>query len=143
MSRPEPWRLDQSAYPYTVIVPTRWADLDTLGHINNVSMAGLFEEGRGRFSQSLGLHRKLPGERWLVASVIVNYVAEAHHPHDIIIASGVGQVGTKSWTILSGAFQNGRCVATCDTTFVYTNDTGAIPFPDAFAEKFATVRVGG
>lgn len=142
MARPENWRLDQSAYPFTVIVPTRWADLDLLGHVNNVSMAGLFEEGRGRFSQSLGLHRKLPDERWLVASVTLNYVAEAHHPQDMVIASGIGHVGTRSWTIVSGAFQNSKCVATCDTTFVYTNDTGAIPFPDKFIAKFETVRVG-
>lgn len=142
MSRPAPWRLDQSAYPFSVAVPTRWADLDTLGHINNVSMAGLFEEGRGRFSQSLGLHREAPGERWLVASIIVNYVAEAHHPHDMIIASGVGHVGTRSWTVVSGAFQNGVCVATCDTTFVYTDATGAIPFPREFGPKFETARVG-
>lgn len=142
MSRPEPWRLDRSAYPYSVAVPTRWADLDTLGHINNVSMAGLFEEGRGRFGQSLELSRAAPGDRWLVASITLNYVAEAHHPHDMIIASGIGKFGTRSWTVLSGAFQQGRCVATCDTTFVYTDATGAIPFPEDFRRKFEGAHIG-
>jgi acyl-CoA thioester hydrolase len=143
MARPEPWRLDQSAYPFTIVVPTRWADLDTLGHINNVSMAGLFEEGRGRFSQSLGLHRRLPGQRWLVAAINVNYLAEAHHPNDVIIASGIGHIGTTSWTVVSGAFQNGKCVATCDTVFVYTDESGAIPLPPNFPEKFDSMRVNG
>lgn len=114
-----------------------------LGHINNVSMAGLFEEARGRFGQSLGLHRRLPGQRWLVAAISLNYVAEAYHPQDMVIASGIGHIGTKSWTVASGAFQNGKCVATCDTTFVYTDESGAIAFPDEFLPKFQGALIGG
>jgi acyl-CoA thioester hydrolase len=142
MSRPEPWRLDASAYPFTTDIPTRWADLDLLGHINNVSMAGLFEEGRGRFNRSLDLHRRGPGIRWLIAAVSLNYLAEAHHPHNVTIASGIGHFGNRSWTILSGAFQQGVCVATCDTTLVYTDAQGPTVFPDEFRAKFDAARVG-
>jgi acyl-CoA thioester hydrolase len=141
MSRPEPWRLQPSAYPFTVAIPTRWADLDLLGHINNVSMAGLFEEGRGLFNRSLELHRSDPGIRWLIAAVSLNYLAEAHHPHDVTIASGIGHIGSRSWTILSGAFQNGLCVATCDTTLVYTDKTGPTAFPESFRAKFESVAI--
>lgn len=141
MARPEAWRLDLAAYPFTADIPTRWADLDLLGHINNVSMAGLFEEGRGRFNRSLELMRGGPGVRWLIAAVSLNYLAEAHHPHDVTIASGIGHIGTRSWTILSGAFQNGACVATCDTTLVYTDANGAAAFPEDFRAKFEAVRV--
>jgi acyl-CoA thioester hydrolase len=42
MAKPESWRLDVASYPFQAAIPTRWADLDLLGHINNVSMAGLF-----------------------------------------------------------------------------------------------------
>ncbi len=141
MSRPEPWRTTLARYPFTAIVPTRWADLDLLGHINNVSMAGLFEEGRGQFSRSLDFHRERPGIRWLVAAVALNYLAEAHHPGGIVIASGIGHIGTRSWTILSGAFQDGVCVATCDTTFVYTDATGAVPFPASFRPRLEAMRM--
>lgn len=140
MARPDAWRLDLAAYPFKADIPTRWADLDLLGHINNVSMAGLFEEGRGRFNRSLELTRGGPGVRWLIAAVSLNYLAEAHHPHDVTIASGIGHIGTRSWTILSGAFQNGDCVATCDTTLVYTDTNGAAPFPEDFRAKFGAVR---
>lgn len=137
MPRPSPFRLDVTTYPFTADIPTRWADLDLLGHINNVSMAGLFEEGRGRFNRSLELPRDRKTTRWLIAAVELNYLAEAHHPHDVTIASGIGQIGTRSWTILSGAFQQGLCVATCDTTLVFTDEAGAAPFPDSFRAKFA------
>lgn len=141
MSRPEQWRLSPDAYPFTAAIPTRWADLDLLGHINNVSMAGLFEEGRGRFNRSLDLHRGDRSVRWLIAAVSLNYLAEAHHPYDVTIASGIGHIGSRSWTILSGAFQNGICVATCDTTLVYTDASGPIAFPEDFNAKFEAMRV--
>ncbi len=142
MSRPEAWRLLPSAYPFTTDIPTRWADLDLLGHINNVSMAGLFEEGRGRFNRSLDLHRGAPHIRWLIAAIGLNYLAEAHYPHDVTIASGIGHIGTRSWTILSGAFQQGVCVATCDTTLVYTDANGSTACPEGFLAKLEAVRVG-
>ncbi len=141
MAKPEDWRRDIASYPFKVPIPTRWADLDMLGHINNVSMAGLFEEGRGRFNRSLALgHEK--GVRWLIVAVDINYLAEAHHPHDVTIASGIGRIGGKSWTIFSAAFQNGQCVATCDTTLAYTDANGPAPFPEGFRAKFKSVMAG-
>ena len=140
-SRPAPWRTELARYPFNAAIPTRWADLDLLGHINNVAMAGLFEEGRGRFNRSLALFRGDEGIRWLIAAVALNYLAEAHHPHDVVIASGIGHVGTRSWTILSGAFQNGVCVATCDTTLVYTDATGPVPFPASFEAAFSKAAI--
>ena len=143
MARPEAWRTKRAAYPFFADVPTRWADLDLLGHINNVSMAGLFEEGRGRFNRSLELPRGDRSIRWLIAAVALNYLSEAHHPYDVTIASGIGKVGSRSWTILSGAFQGDVCVATCDTTLVYTDAGGAALFPDGFRHKFEAMRVSG
>ncbi|RJF85901.1 acyl-CoA thioesterase [Sphingomonas cavernae] len=127
--KPEGWRLERAAYPYIHAAETRFQDLDPLGHINNVAMAALFESGRVRFNHSLGLGRRQKGIRWLIAKVEINYVAEAHFPDDVEIASGIGTIGSRSWTILAAAFQNGQCVATCDTVIVFTDTTGAIALP--------------
>jgi len=132
MSRPEPWRRDAGAYPFAFDVQTRWADLDLLGHINNVSMAGLFEEGRGRFTSSLNLVRATRDVRWLIAGVSINYLAEGHHPLPVTVASGIGHIGTRSWTVFSAAFQDDICIATCDTATVYTDKTGAMPIPEDY-----------
>ena len=141
MAKPESWRLEPASYPFEVSIPTRWADLDLLGHINNVAMAGLFEEGRGRFNRTLDLQRGGKGVRWLIAAVNINYLAEAYHPNDVVVRSGIGHVGSRSWTILSAAFQNGSCVATCDTTLVYTNAEGPTAFPLEFKAKFDAAAV--
>ena len=141
MSRPEAWRRLPDAYPFTADVQTRWADLDMLGHINNVAMAGLFEEGRGRFTSSLNMHRSSRDVRWLIAGVSLNYLAEAHHPVPLTVASGIGHIGARSWTVLSAAFQNGMCVATCDTATVYTDKTGPVALPEEYVAKLSAFLI--
>lgn len=124
MAKPEPWRLALPSYPFATELATRFSDLDPLGHVNNVRMAEIFESGRIMFHRQLGRHPRDQGLRWLVAAVSLNYVAEAHYPDPVVIASGLGKIGTTSWTILSAAFQNGACVATCDTVMVAQGPEG-------------------
>ncbi|MCE7795233.1 acyl-CoA thioesterase [Sphingobium sufflavum] len=118
MARPSPWMLNQDTYPYSVAVPPRYADLDPMGHINNVAIASMFETGRVNFHQQLQTHPREQGVRWLVAAVAINYLEEMHMPDDITIASGLRRIGNRSWTISSAAFQNGECCATCETVMV-------------------------
>jgi acyl-CoA thioester hydrolase len=141
MSKPSGWQLDRASYPFGHLTETRFADLDLLGHINNVSMAGLFEHGRGMFNHAIEVERRAPGQRWLIVRVEINYLAESFFPAPVDIASGIGRIGTSSWDIASAAFQNGKCVATCMTTIVLTNDHGPSPIPQDLREEFERLRV--
>lgn len=141
MSKPHGWQLDRASYPFGHLTETRFADLDLLGHINNVSMAGLFEHGRGMFNHAIEVERRAPGQRWLIVRVEINYLAESFFPAPMDIASGIGRIGTSSWDIASAAFQNGKCVATCMTTIVLTNDQGPSPIPQDLREEFERLRV--
>lgn len=118
MAKPEPWRLLSDAYVFTTTIDSRIQDLDTMGHINNVAMAGIFETARVRFHRFLGRHPHDQGVRWLVAAVDLSFVEEAHFPEPVEIACAIGAIGNTSWTIMSAAFQHGECVATCDTVMV-------------------------
>lgn len=142
MPRPEAWRTDIAAYPFSATTETRFQDLDVLGHINNVAMAALFENGRVRFNRSLGsdLHEK--GERWLIAGLSISYLAEAWFPADMTIASGIGHIGRSSWEIMSAAFQDGQCVATSETTLVLTDSEGTKPIGDRLRAALELYRVG-
>lgn len=135
MPKPDAARLDPATYPITVEVETRFQDLDPLGHINNVAMAGLFEAGRIKFNHANGTanHPRTKDERWLIAAVSINYIAEAYFPDPVSIGHGIKRIGNSSWEIASAAFQNGICVATCDATLVYTNANGAKPLDPAFS----------
>ena len=141
MAKPEGWRTDIDSYPFVHSTETRFADLDQLGHINNVAMAGLFEHGRGLFTQSIRLHDFAPGHRWLIARVEINYLAESYFPEHVKIASGIFRVGNSSWEVASAAFQSGQCVATCSTTTVMTNKDGASPITPELRAALEALRV--
>lgn len=140
MPRPDPTRLAPSAYPHSETIQTRFQDLDPLGHINNVAMAALFESGRVRFNQAMGL-AGWAGHRWLVARIEINYIAEGNFPADVEIATGIGEIGTRSWQILSTAFQQGFAIATCDASIVMSGASGATRLPDDFRAGLEKYRI--
>ena len=125
MAKPEKWRLEADSYPVSTSMQVRYQDLDTLGHVNNVAMAAMFETARVYFHHIFGRHPVDDGVRWLVAAVDLKYVQEAHFPHDIEVRSGIGHIGNSSWTLYSAAFQQGECVATCDSVMVTKGARGS------------------
>ncbi|MCC2602983.1 acyl-CoA thioesterase [Sphingopyxis yananensis] len=139
----DPARLDLANYAHQIFVETRFQDLDPLGHINNVALAGIFENGRVRFNHEMthSTARPSAGERWLVARVEVNYLAEAHFPAPILIGNAIGQIGNRSWQILSVAFQNDRPVGLCDSTLVYQSSQGKSAISDILRAKLETLRL--
>ena len=141
MPKPQPWQIDPSSYPFSHSTETRFADMDTLGHINNVAMAGLFEHGRGMFNHAIEVQRRAPGQRWLIVSVNLDYIAEAHFPEHVDIACGILRIGSSSWDIASAAFQGGQCKATCITTIVLTDNDGPTPIPTNLREEFERLLV--
>ena len=141
MAKPPVWRKNLDAYPHTVIVPPRYSDLDTMGHINNVAMAGIFETARIHFHHELGMHPQDHGVRWLVAAVDLAYVDEGHFPYDVEIGCGIGAIGNRSWQILMAAFQKGVCVATCDTVMVSKGPEGRSGIADEMRAAMLNLSV--
>lgn len=131
MARPAPWQLSLDVYPFTIELQTRYSDLDVMGHVNNVAIAGLFETARISMHHRLCAHPREHGVRWLVAAVNLNYMAEMHFPAPVTIGCGFHALGNSSWTILSAAFQDGECTATCETVIVTHGPDGRRRIPDA------------
>jgi acyl-CoA thioester hydrolase len=134
MARPDAWRLSPEAYAFVTSLDTRFQDMDTMGHINNVAISAMFETARIRFHHHMGRHPQEQGVRWLVAAVSLIYVQEAHFPYPFDIHCAIGHIGTTSWTISSAAFQRGECVATCDTTVVTHGAEGRRKIADSLRE---------
>jgi acyl-CoA thioester hydrolase len=128
MAKPERWRLDAASYPVCEEFQTRFQDMDINGHLNNVAFAALFESGRVLLNRSVRPWDDRPAnERTMVAAVEINYLAEGNFPDPVRIATGIGRIGTSSWSIVQAMFQNGRCIATCDTVVVCRTDGEAKP----------------
>ena len=141
MAKPESWRLDAASYPVCVEFQTRFQDMDINGHLNNVAFAALFESGRVLLNRQVRpLDERPANERTMVAAIEINYLAEGNFPDPVRIATGIGRIGTSSWTIVQAMFQNGRCIATCDTVVVCRTDGEAKPLRAAMvAELKATM----
>ena len=128
MPKPLPHRLDPTTYPVSMTAQTRFQDMDINGHLNNVAFAALFENARVQLNRNVRPWADRPAnERTMVAAVEINYLREGNYPDDIIVCSGIGRIGTSSWTIEQAMFQNGGCIATCDTVIVCRTDNQAKP----------------
>ncbi len=115
-------------YPVAISLQTRFQDMDVNGHLNNVAFAALFESARVQINRrTRPLGERPANERSMVAAVEINYLAEGEYPGDVEVLSGIGHIGRSSWTILQAMFQNGRCIATCDTVVVCRTDNQAKP----------------
>jgi len=142
MARPEAWQLVAENYPISVVMQTRFQDIDPNRHLNNVAFAAMFETARVRLNRELRPWADRPkNERSMVAAVTINYLREGHYPDDVEISSGVSTIGTSSYVIAQAMFQNGQCIATCDSIIVCRTDGEGKPLrPEVVAalEKMRT-----
>lgn len=141
MPRPAPWRLSLATYPHSAAIQTRFQDLDVLGHLNNVAYAALFETGRTKFNHAAALWNTVKARRSVVAQVEINYLAEGSYPEDVAIATGIGEIGGRSWQILSAMFQHGRCIATCDVIIVMDKDAAGYGLPAVVRQRLGEWQV--
>lgn len=141
MAKPEGWRLNAASYPVNSAANTRFQDMDINGHLNNVAFAALFEDGRVRLNRKIRpWHDRPENERTMVAAVEINYLREGNFPDDVVIASGIGRIGTSSWTIEQAMFQRDQCIATCDTVVVCRTDNQAKPLRAEIVEALAGLK---
>jgi acyl-CoA thioester hydrolase len=143
--KPAAHRLVLENYPLSVTVPSRFRDLDTLGHLNNVAIGSFYEEGRAELNRvcfPVEMRRK-HAMRMLIADVHIQYLREAHYPGDLIVGSGVGHIGRTSYRIDLALFQNGDCVGVCETVLVNTDGQQNAPIPEEGRAALERVRVKG
>lgn len=137
MPRPPKHLLDPANYRFEVEVPTRFDDIDSLDHINNVAMAAVFQEGRTRFDQQLRVG--MPGLRLatLIVSAHLEYLQQTYYPAPIVVKVAVEQIGGASKTLVQLALQDGKPTAFCRTVDVNANDGRPSPVPDAWRARLA------
>ena len=134
MARPAPERLLLAHYPWSRRIEPRFGDMDVQQHLNNVALAGFYEDARFRFSDACGFRATVePGFGLLVAEVCIRYLREGRYPEPLEIGCGVARVGTTSFTFAQALFQEGRCIGTADVTLVHVHrrEGGARPLTEA------------
>lgn len=127
--KPEPFRLMRATYPYFRRVIARFSDMDVEGHLNNVALASFYEDARVSFLHDLAGDERGKSFRFVIASIRISYLAEAHYPGDYDVGLGVTRFGNSSFDIGCGLFIGTSCVGICDTTQVTIGETGPITIP--------------
>lgn len=124
-------------FPFSVELATRFDDLDTQGHVNNVAIANLYQESRVQFHretfrplrQSRDLDRD-PELATVLADVHIAYRLETHYPYPVTLGCGVSRLGNSSYTISTAMFQKDACVGTCEAVLVFVKQGRPHPIPD-------------
>ena len=76
----------------------------------------------------------------MVVVVTINYLGEGHYPDDVIVCTGTGKIGGSSWEIVQALFQNGRCIATCDSVIAARKGDGPNPHSPEIREALARIE---
>jgi len=134
-ARRDPARLEQARYPWVHDIRARFADVDNLGHINNVAVVAYYEDARAAFnSKHLGLFSRTGSVKagpfhFLVARSSVDYLAEARYPGTFQVGVGIGAVGRSSVVYLAGLFRDGACLGLSETVLVHRVAGATTPVP--------------
>jgi acyl-CoA thioester hydrolase len=142
-------RLDVDSYPVRFAYRTLFSDMDTNRHLNNVAFGRLFEEGR------VELHRRVfgtsappPGLTMMLATITIEFIAEARYPGSVEVASAVTRIGGSSFTLGQAVYQGGACVALADCVMVKATAGRPVPLSEDERERlgeltFAGAEIGG
>jgi acyl-CoA thioester hydrolase len=138
--RPEPFELNPANYGEPVLIHPRFGDLDVLGHVNNVMIGQLFEEGRMRYAirtrqQSHEEMRSVA--RFVTASILTSYLGEVHYPAPVEVFTGMSRFGTCSYTLSSLMRQQGRVVAHSRVVVVHSAAGTPQPIPASVRAQYA------
>lgn len=119
-----PQRLLLDNYPFQITIPTRFSDLDTLRHVNNVAIASLYEESRVQFHREVfrefrnNAAAETPVRRALV-DIHIQYLREVHFPQPVTIGVGISHIGNTSYTMASVLIQNGEAAGLSEAVMVF------------------------
>ena len=97
-SAPDPRTLRQAHFAVVRVVPTRWADEDAYGHLNNAVHYQLFDTAvNGWLIETLGDVRDLPA-LGVVAETSCRYLGELRFPEDVAVGLALERLGDRSVT---------------------------------------------
>lgn len=135
MAKPDPALLDAARYRFRHKITSRFSDMDSNRHINNVAIATMLEDARVRFGQSAGIHESFGELRPMVASVAIEYLAQGHFPHPVLAFAATEDLGRSSWRVVQFLEQGGQAIAFARSVIVCTDGLRSAPLPQAFRDS--------
>lgn len=136
-------RLVRENYPFRVDVRTRFGDLDTNRHVNNVALAGWYLDGLAELHQDvLGYPTGGPLDGLSPSSLTVQYRDEVHYPNIYQLRVGVLDLDEDTVRYACGLFDGPRCVGLAEAEGSH-HAPGQNGDPVRLAEALAPFRMHG
>lgn len=84
-------------------IQVRFADIDILGHVNNVNLQHYFDLGKSDYMRTvldLGAFPASAGAFPITAATQTDYIAQTRPGEAVYVETGVEKIGTKSMTLV-------------------------------------------
>jgi acyl-CoA thioester hydrolase len=141
MPKPDPALLDPARYPFSCSVETRFGDLDTNLHINNVALCQMLEEGRVRYHRLAKNSGREMQTAPMVVSLAIEFVGQTYYPDPLEVYVAVGPIGRTSYLLYELVTQQGRAVVFATTTVVCTDNGAKAEIPPRLRESLEAWRL--
>lgn len=135
----------RNAYPRFRPIPTRWADNDIYGHVNNAAYYGFFDTAVNCFLiEEAGLDIHGGNIIGLVVETGCNYFAALAYPETVEAGVRVARIGNSSVTYQIGLFREGEDEPAAQGHFVHVyvdRDTRRpVSLPDAMRQALEAIH---
>ncbi len=140
MVRLDRTRFENKTFPHVCDVTTRFDDLDRIGHLNNVAIASLLQEGRYRFFADSSM-AATPQRQVVVASVFIDFAGDLRHPAPVSVATGVLEIGRSSVRVGQLVLQEGSSAVFAEVVHVIRDEQGTIAIPEDWRTKLESLRI--
>ena len=102
-----------SDFAHVLRMPTRWSDLDLLGHVNNTRFFTFDEDARLSYFDAL---MKSDPRFWkeqgmILAHIECDFIAQLHHPAELSIGLRIVRFGRSSMNTLGAIYNGDKLVA--------------------------------
>lgn len=130
---------DPAGFAHWTPVVLRFRDLDLLGHVNNVNLAGWLEDGRVALELPVQpITADYVGPVIVLVDLHIQYLEEIRMGAEVRVGTRVERIGTSSVTIGQAVFADGTCAAIAEAVEVLIDDRTRkpMPWPPAFRTLF-------
>ncbi len=122
-------------------IQIRFADVDILGHVNNVNLQHYFDLGKTQYyDEVIGLSRDWKhGLGLIAANTVSNYLAQTRPDETISVQTSIPKVGNKSVTFVQRVVNDTTGEVKAESTSVLVAfdfvKQESVPVPDLWRER--------
>ncbi len=127
---------------HEMIMPIRWGDMDTYGHVNNTVYFRYMEQARVEWITSMG-YQVAPGrESMLMMNGFCNFYKQLFYPGELILKTSIGAIGRTSMDVytsmsLTTTPEEEAAIGGATMVWVDLTTNKSAPWPEHILQKIS------